>query len=207
MLATAAKVTDYWAAINGSVSALAIVIGGALAVGRFRKERPYFARANLFLIAELLVDGHDDFVKVALGAKSIGKQSLKLVQSSPITQDLGCFVAVYPYRGEPATTPLGRPIKFIPVFRGEQVIDSGEVIEESVMFPIGLREADVLAYRVEFGFETLAAQTVIQKYILAKQAEKIAWRTSTFVAAGLQPGGHDELDWSATAQWHLPSSD
>jgi hypothetical protein len=175
------KATDYWGAVNGSISAGAIIVGGILGYRRYLKERPYFARANLSLTADLFSDDGADFVRAAVGAESIGKKTLELVPSNLAQGEAGCFVAVYPYRGEAAQKPRARPLRAVAVF-AQQYVESGETIEETVMLAVGTRRPGVLAYRVEFTIKAIDSEAGGQAF---------TWTASAFVPAGLgvQGGG------------------
>ena len=173
------KVTDYWGAINGTVSAAAVIFGGIVGYQKFLSERRQFARADLSLQADLFSYHGRDFVRATVGAKAVGTRELVLVPTETAHGQLGSFVAVYPYRANEAADPTIAPLVAVPVFVAQNDVQPGESIQEGVMLELGERSADVLAYRVELGIAAVDPRRQLE----------FNWRATDFVPAGLRLAG------------------
>ncbi|HEU5003549.1 MAG TPA: hypothetical protein VFW71_12340 [Actinomycetota bacterium] len=172
-----AGATDWVSALSSAVSAFVVLAGAGVAYWRYRKDHPYFARANLELSADLLQAGDFEVVRVTASATCVGKGTLQL-------ESEGCFVAVQAYR----RTMLGLPdpqwtdvLAAQRIFKN-QTVDSGEAIDEACLVSFPIPAEDVIAYRVEFGLRAIEPVSRLRQLMVAGKAEgAFDWTTSTFL--------------------------
>jgi hypothetical protein len=136
-------------AVAASVTALFVLVGGGWALYNFRQERPYEARANLTLKAELLVSAHGDLVRAECSASAVGKGELFLRKdggfAAPSVRVQAMTSALIAAPPDDWST---LPACSAPIFVDDVSVEGGEILNGVALVLVGPRVAGTLAYRI-----------------------------------------------------------
>jgi hypothetical protein len=141
------------AAITSTIAAAGVIGGGLWAYFRFVKEAPDWTRADPQIKAQLFtVDGRD-VLRVDVSVSAIGHARITFVRDGPLEP------AVFVYRFTSEMLDTLEPAEWTEVLIGQGVlrdqefVEAGETVGSSHLLPLGVRQGDTLAYRVEFIFK------------------------------------------------------
>lgn len=172
----------HWAAavssVTGVITALGVVVAGLWAFFRFRREAPDLTRADVKVSAELLTDDGIDVLRVAIQVHAVGTARLTL------RHDDDDFPTVSVYRFTKPMLEQGPPDEFTDpvtarrVLFAQEFVEAGETVDEVHLFPVGRRDADTVAYRVEF---LICAEDP------SLGGKAFTWQGATFVDVTLKP--------------------
>lgn len=145
------KWTEIVGALTGATTAAAVIVGGVVGYRRFVRERPYYTRADLSVVADLFTHDGYDVLRVLARAKAIGQVRLELMSDDPLAN----FVAVQVFTVDMLDVfppEWDKVLRAVDVF-ANAFIEAGETLEETLLLSLGQRSQDTLAYRVELGLK------------------------------------------------------
>jgi hypothetical protein len=137
---------DEVSALSAVASASFVVVGGLWAFFRFRKEKPYIARANLELEADLLTHGDTDLIRIKCTASAIG-QGKFIFGKHKASRSVSVYAMTTDLVQQPSVDWTDPVVVSVP-FADDVNLEAGEVVEEVDLLWAGPRQDDTLAYRV-----------------------------------------------------------
>ena len=183
--------TPVWIDVTGAfaaaASALFVLVGGLWAYFRFRKDAPYMARANLAVAAELMTYDGRDLLRVKCTASAIGRGKFMFITDDEYEPPNIAVYAMTPQILQEDQEEWTDVLAAIEVFRDDDSVEAGEILEEFNLIWVGDRPDQTVAYRVAASF------TATDK----EGSDPYTWQAVAVVPAEGQIQGGDDANHAA----------